>query len=152
MLFYNCFYILVFFIYIVLFYAHKTSLKSFSYSFFQLLTHIFKTFPLFFFFFTLKSKNCTHKMQNASHLLQNEALHSKYDEHILKANIFALILIPLRLLCYFENCVCFSKSVLWNWKLSQRPRTSVWFCRFGVWLCCLRARFQKLCDKQRFSV
>ncbi len=109
-------------------------------------------FLFFFFYFTLKSKNCTHKMLNASHLLQNEALHSKYDKHILKANIFALILIPLRLLCYFENCVCFSKSVLWNWKLSQRPRTSVWFCRFGVWLCCLRARFQKLCDKQRFSV
>ncbi len=42
---------------------------------------------------------------------------------------------------YIEKCVfCFSKSVLWNWKLSQRQIISGWFCRFGV-------RFQILCDK-----
>jgi len=42
-----------------------------------------------------------------------------------------------------ELCVfCFAK-----WKLSRRPRISVWFCRFGVWFWCLSVRFQKLCGK-----
>ncbi len=61
------------------------------------------------------------------------------------ANTFAIIY-SCYFLCYIENCVlCFAKSVLWNWKLSQRPRISVWFCRFGVWFWCLSVRFQKLC-------
>ncbi len=56
-------------------------------------------------------------------------------------------------MCCIENCVlCFSKSVLWNWKLSQRLIISVWFCRFGVCFCCLSDSFQKLCDKERFCV
>ncbi len=37
-----------------------------------------------------------HKMQNTSHLLQNEA---KYHKHISKANIFAIILTPVSFLC-----------------------------------------------------
>ncbi len=47
---------------------------------FQLLT--LSKLYLFFFKTLDKSKNCTHKMQNASHILQNEALHSKYRKHI----------------------------------------------------------------------
>ncbi len=53
--------------------------------------------------------NCTHKMQNASHLLQNEVLHSKYHKHISKANICntsAIILIPVRFLCVTSRIVC----------------------------------------------
>ncbi len=63
----------------------------------QLLTRIFKTFFVFF-YFTHKSKNCTHIKQNASHLYQNEALHSKDHKHFSKTNIshsvstFAIIL------------------------------------------------------------
>ncbi len=57
-------------------------------------------------------------MQNASHLLQNEALHSKYHKHISKqtfANTFAIILIPVRLCIYFfvlhrVLCVVFRKK------------------------------------------
>ncbi len=76
------------------------------YSLFQLLSHIFKTFHT--------NPRIAHKMQNASHLLQNEALHLKYHKHISKANTFAVILIPV---CFIENCVlCFAKRVLWNWK------------------------------------
>ncbi len=106
------------------------------YSFFQLLTHIFKTLPLYFPSFTHKSKSCTHEMQNTSHLLQNEALHSKYHKHISKANICKHLCHNINschiFACYIENCVlCFAKSVLWNWK---RLRISVWFCRFGVLL------------------
>lgn len=41
-----------------------------------------------FFYFTHKSKNCTNKMKNVSHLLQKEALHSKDYKHISKANFF----------------------------------------------------------------
>jgi len=63
--------------------------------------------------FTHKSKNHT---QNASHLLQNEALHSRYHNHVSKANIcntFNIILIIVRFVCYIENCVlCFMKSVM----------------------------------------
>ncbi len=56
---------------------------------------------------------------------------------------FAIILIP-------DRCVCVTwRSVLWNWKLSQRLRISVWFCRFGVCFCCLSV---SLCDKDRFCV
>ncbi len=40
------------------------------------------------FFKTLHTNpRIAHKMQNASHLLQNEALHSKYHKHISKENI-----------------------------------------------------------------
>ncbi len=60
---------------------------------------------------------------------------------------FAIILIPVRFLCYIENCVVFCKKCLWNWKLSQRLIISVWFCRFGVCFWCLSVSFQKLCDK-----
>ncbi len=58
----------------------KPSLRELLFSccvFFQLLTHIFKTLPLFFQNFTHKSKNCTHKMENAhiscqmKHCIQN---------------------------------------------------------------------------------
>ncbi len=45
--------------------------------------------------FTQKSKICTHKMQNASHLLQNEALHSKYHKHVSNANICLTLQTPL---------------------------------------------------------
>ncbi len=72
-------------------------------------------------------------MQNASHLLQIEALHSKYDKHILKANIFALILIPLRLLCYFENCVCFSKTENWVKGREQVYGFADLVCGSAVW-------------------
>ncbi len=84
---------------------------------FLLLTHIFKTLPLYF-------QNFTHKMQNASHLLQNEALHYKYHKHISKSNIFKHLShnVTQRIVC----CVL--------QKLSQRPKNSVWFCRFGVLL------------------
>ncbi len=61
-------------------------------SFFQQLTHIFKTLPLFL--KTLHTNpRIAHKMQNASHLLQNEALHSKYHKHLFyAANTFSIIL------------------------------------------------------------
>ncbi len=49
--------------------------------------YILKTLAMFFQNFTHKSKNCTHKMLNDSHLLQKEAMHSKYNKHISKANI-----------------------------------------------------------------
>ncbi len=75
-----------------------------------------------------------HKMQNTSHLLQNEALHSKYHKHISKANICHNINSCQICVCYIENCVLCFASVLWNWKLSQRLIISVWFCRFGVFL------------------
>ncbi len=83
-----------------------------------------------------QSKNCRHKMQNASHLLQNEALHSKYHKHISKTIICKHLCHNINscsiCVCYIENCVlCFTKSVLWNGKL--RLRISVWFYRFGVW-------------------
>ncbi len=52
------------------------------YSFFQLRTHIYSHV------LTHKYKNCTHNMQNWSHLL-----HLKYHKHISKANTFAIILI-----------------------------------------------------------
>ncbi len=41
-------------------------------------------------------------MQNASHILQNEALHLKYHKHIQKqtfANTIAIILIPIIFVC-----------------------------------------------------
>ncbi len=69
-------------------------------------------------------QNVTHKMQNTS--MQNEALHSKYHKHISKANIckhLFIILVPYRFVCYIDNCVlCFTKSVLWNWKLIQNQK------------------------------
>ena len=40
---------------------------------------------------TQKSKNCTHKMQNALLLLQNEALQSKFQKHVSKANICLML-------------------------------------------------------------
>ncbi len=54
---------------------------------FQLLTHIFKTLPLFFKTLHTNPRIAHTKCKNASHLLQNEALHSKYHKHISKANI-----------------------------------------------------------------
>ncbi len=51
-------------------------------------------------FFQNKSKNHTKCL---TYLLQNEALHSKYHKRISKANTFAIILIPVRFVCYVEN-------------------------------------------------
>ncbi len=68
--------------------------------FFQLLSHIFKTLPIFFSQnFTHKSKNCT---QNAKHLtslkhyIQNITNTSQKQT---SANTFAIILIPVRFVC-----------------------------------------------------
>ncbi len=61
------------------------------YRFVQMLTHIFKALPLYFFYFTLL---IAHKIQNASNLLQNEAL--QYHKQISKANTFTIISIPIR--------------------------------------------------------
>ncbi len=63
-------------------------------------------------------------MLNASHLLQNEALHYKYHKHISKSNIFKHLShnVTQKIVC----CVL--------QKLSQRPKNCVWFCRFGVLL------------------
>ncbi len=66
--------------------------KFHIYNFFQVFKHIL----IFFQNFTHKSKNCTLKMQNSSHLLQNEALCSKCNKHISKANI-------CKHLCYKSN-------------------------------------------------
>ncbi len=58
----------------------------------------------------------TQNEQNASHLLKNEALHSKYHKHTSKAKIckhLSIILIPDKFVCYRNNCVfctkCFMK-------------------------------------------
>ncbi len=48
---------------------------------------------IFFFCCTHKSMNCMQKIQNASHILQNEALHLKYHKHISKAKTFTNIYI-----------------------------------------------------------
>ncbi len=45
-------------------------------------------------------------------------------------------------------CVC--KSVLWNWKLSQRLRISVWFADLVCGSGCLSVRFQKCVTSKDF--
>ncbi len=60
-------------------------------------------------------------MQNASHLLQNIlTLHSKYHKHISKANTFAIILIPVKLLLHRELCVLFSKKCFMKLKTESK--------------------------------
>ncbi len=137
--------------------SEKTCSLKIKHFFFNCL-HTFSKLWLFFFqTFTHKSKNRTHKMLIASHHLQNEVLHSKYYKHILKANICKHLWHTIHsctiCVCYIENCVlCFAKSVLWNWKLSRRLIISAWFWRFGVEFRRLSVRFQKSCDKWRYSV
>ncbi len=106
-----------------------------------------------FFFFTLHTNpriahtkcKMPHISWKMKHCVQNITNTSQKQTF---AYTFAIIYIFVRFLCYIENCLlCFAKSVLWNWKLSQRPRISVWFCRFGVWFWCLSVGFQKLCEK-----
>ncbi len=70
--------------------------------------HTFSKLCLFF-----QSKNCTDKMQNASHLLQNEALDSKYHKHILKANI-------CRHLCHYTFAVVFCKKCFMKLKTESK--------------------------------
>ncbi len=109
--------------------------------------HTFSILPLFFKTLHTNPIIAHKKILNSSHYLQFE-LHSKYHKHISKANIFQHLFLQTIFLCYMENWVrLFAKSVLWNWKLSQRSRISLCFCRFGVWFRCLSFRFQKLCDK-----
>ncbi len=86
--------------------------------FFQLLTHIFKTLPLFSNLYTQIQELHT---QNASHLLQNEALHSKYHKHISKANIY-------KHLCH--NITAFSQS-LWciSWIILKFAKKYVHFSK-----------------------
>ncbi len=55
---------------------------------------------LLFFFFIQRNTlynnpRIANKMQNASHLLQNEALHSKHHKHFSKANICLMLQTPL---------------------------------------------------------
>ncbi len=67
---------------------------TFMFQFFFNCPHTFSNLCLFIQNFAHKSKNCTQKMQNASHLLQNKALHSKYHKHISKANIILQTPLP----------------------------------------------------------
>ncbi len=72
-------------------YVTRKNNRNYSY-FFQLHTHILSIFHTFHKFQT--NPRIAHKMQNASHLVQNESLHSKYHKRISKANIsntFAII-------------------------------------------------------------
>ncbi len=106
-------------------------------------TSKFKTLPLFFSKLYTQIKNCTHKMQNASHLLQNEALHSKYHKYISKANIckrLCIILIPVRFLCYIENCVLlFCKKCFMKLKTESKAENEcmvlqIWCVVLVVWV------------------
>ncbi len=127
-------------VFVILFHLWQTIHNKFSYErndltvFSTAYTH-FQNFASYFQNFTHRSKNCTHKMPHnfckMKHCIQNITNTSQKQAF---ANTFAIILIPVRFLCvYIENCVlCFAKSVLWNWKLSQRPRISVLFCRYGL--------------------
>ncbi len=56
-------------------------------------------------------------MQNASHLLQNEALHSKYHKHISRANIYKHLCHNINscwiFVYYIKNCVLFLQKVIY---------------------------------------
>ncbi len=85
---------------------------------FQFVSAAYTHFPNFAFFFKRHTQiQELHKMQKASHLLQNEALRSKYHKHISKANTFAIISIPV---CYKENCVVFCKKVFMKLKTKSK--------------------------------
>ncbi len=87
----------------------------------------------------------TQNEQNASHLLKNEALHSKYHKHTSKAKIckhLSIILIPDRFVCYRNNCeFCTVFYEIEN-------RVKCWEIVSGfadvVCFCCLSDSFQKL--------
>ncbi len=81
--------------------------------------HIFKILPFFSKLDTL-IKKIAHKIQNTLHLLQNEALDSKYHKHISKAHICKHLCHNINSCKIFvlhrESCVVFCKKCLMKLK------------------------------------
>ncbi len=105
---------------------------------FQLLTHIFKTLPLFF--KTLHTNpRIAHtkcKMPHISckmkHCIQNITNTSQKQTF---ANTFAIILIPVRFLCYIELCFVFCKKCFMKLKTESKADNYVWFWLYGYVVC-----------------